>query len=86
MQVCQISNGSYTSVFCVKDRGKFGPLYAAKYMKDKTKFGNSEVDILKQLQNCDQVVKLKEEHHDNYQTILITEFLSGHSTKSFLEV
>ena len=55
-------------------------------MKDKTKFGNSEVDILKQLQNCDQVVKLKEEHHDNYQTILITEFLSGHSTKSFLEV
>ena len=55
-------------------------------MKDKTKFGNSEVDILKQLQQSEQVVKLIEEHHDDYQTILITEFLSGHSTDHVLEV
>ena len=46
-------------------------------MKDKKKHGNSEVDILKKLQNCHHIVKLIEEHHDNYQTILITEYLSG---------
>ena len=50
-------------------------------MKDKRKHGNSEVDILKKLQNCQQVVKLIEEHHDNYQTILITEYLSGNNIR-----
>ena len=64
-------------MFCVTHKENPGKKLAAKYMKDKRKHGNSEVDILKKLQNCHQVVKLIEEHHDNYQTILITEYLSG---------
>ena len=64
-------------MFCVTHKENPGKKLAAKYMKDKRKHGNSEVDILKKLQNCQQVVKLIEEHHDNYQTILITEYLSG---------
>ena len=46
-------------------------------MKDKTLDGNSEVDILRDLQGCDKIVKLFDAYHDNYQTILITEYLSG---------
>ena len=36
-KVRQISNGSFTSVFCIKDRGKIGTIYAAKFMKHKIK-------------------------------------------------
>ena len=46
-------------------------------MKDKTEFGNEEVEILKKLQNCDKIIDLVEEYHENYQTILITEYLTG---------
>ena len=87
-KVSRISNGSYTSVFIVRDRGKDensqsernfeeGPLLAAKFMKDKTEFGNSEVDILRQLQGSDHIPKLVEDFHHDYQTILITEYLAG---------
>ena len=77
LQIEQISNGSYTSVFCVRDRVRNGSLLAAKYMKDKTINGNSEVDILRDLQGCEKIVKLFDAYHDNFQTILITEYLSG---------
>ena len=46
-------------------------------MKDKTEYGNEEVDILKKLQNCDKIIDLVEEYHENYQTILITVYLTG---------
>ena len=76
-KICQISNGSFTSVFCVRDRGKLGPIYAAKYMKDKIEHDNAEVNILKKLQNCQQVPKIIEVCHKRYQTILITEYFAG---------
>ena len=66
-------------MFCVKDRGKDGPVYAAKYMKDKTVDGNIEVEILRNLQKSEHVVKIIESFHQSYQTILITEYLSGQS-------
>ena len=66
-------------MFCVKDRGKDGPVYAAKYMKDKTVDGNIEVEILRNLQKSEHVVKIIESLHQSYQTILITEYLSGQS-------
>ena len=66
-------------MFCVKDRGKDGPVYAAKYMKDKTVDGNMEVEILRNLQKSEHVVKIIESLHQSYQTILITEYLSGQS-------
>ena len=75
----QLSNGSYTKMFCVKDRGKDGPVYAAKYMKDKTVDGNTEVEILRSLQSSGHVVKIVESVHQSYQTILITEYLAGQS-------
>ena len=77
IKICQVSNGSYTSVFCVKEKGESKTLYAAKYMKDKTEYGNDEVEILKKLQNCDKIIHLVEDFHENYQTILITEYLTG---------
>ena len=43
----------------------------------KTKYGNDEVEILKKLQNCDKIIHLVEDFHENYQTILITEYLTG---------
>ena len=52
-------------------------------MKDKTEYGNEEVEILKKLQNCDKIIDLVEEYHENYQTILITEYLIGKN--DFLE-
>eukprot|EP00092_Neocalanus_flemingeri_P033572 GFUD01036497.1.p1 GENE.GFUD01036497.1~~GFUD01036497.1.p1 ORF type:complete len:690 (+),score=174.45 GFUD01036497.1:62-2131(+) len=76
-KIQQISNGSFTSVFCIKDRGKKGTIYAAKFMKDKTKNGNEEVEILKTLQNCEQVPQMIDVFHTDYQTILITEYLAG---------
>ena len=66
-------------MFCVKDRGKDGPVYAAKYMKDKTVDGNTEVEILRSLQSSEHVVKIIESLHQSYQTILITEYLAGQS-------
>ena len=66
-------------MFCVKDRGKDGPVYAAKYMKDKTVDGNTEVEILRSLQCSDHVVQIIESVHQSYQTILITEYLAGQS-------
>ena len=75
--MCQISNGSYTTVFCVKEKKDSESLFAAKYMKDTTEYGNEEVEILKKLQNCDKIIDLVEEYHENYQTILITEYLTG---------
>ena len=87
-KLSQISNGSYTSVFIVRDRGKNdnslleenseeGTLLAAKFMKDKTEFGNSEVDILRQLQGNEHIPRLIEDFHHDFQTILITEYLAG---------
>ena len=76
-KVRQISNGSFTSVFCIKDRGKIGTIYAAKFMKDKIKNDNEEVEILKALQNCEQVPKIIDVFHSDYQTILITEYFAG---------
>ena len=64
-------------MFCVKDRGKDGPVYAAKYMKDKTVEGNTEVEILRSLQSSEHVVKIVESLHQGCQTILITEWLAG---------
>ena len=66
-------------MFCVKDRGKDGPVLAAKYMKDKTVDGNTEVEILRSLQGSEHVVKIVESLHQSYQTILITEYLAGQS-------
>ena len=76
-KVRQISNGSFTSVFCVKDRGKIGTIYAAKFMKDQIKNDNEEVEILKALQNCEQIPKIIDVFHSDYQTILITEYFAG---------
>ena len=76
-KVRQISNGSFTSVFCIKDRGKIGTIYAAKFMKDKIKNDNEEVEILKALQNCEQVPKIIDVFHSDYQTILVTEYFAG---------
>ena len=76
-KVRQISNGSFTSVFCIKDRGRIGTVYAAKFMKDKMKNENVEVGILKSLQNCEQVPKIIDIFHYDYQTILITEYFAG---------
>lgn len=78
-KVRQISNGSFTSVFCIKDRGRIGTVYAAKFMKDKMKNENVEVGILKSLQNCEQVPKIIDIFHSEYQTILITEYFAGGS-------
>ena len=64
-------------MFCVKDRGKDGPVYAAKHMKDKTVEGNTEVEILRSLQSSQHVVKIVESLHQGCQTILITEWLAG---------
>ena len=50
-------------------------------MKDKTEYGNEEVEILKKLQKCDKIISLVEEYHENYQTILITEYLTGKKSK-----
>ena len=61
----------------MREKGDSNSLLAAKYMKDKTEFGNEEVEILKKLQNCDKIIDLVEEYHENYQTILITEYLTG---------
>ena len=52
-------------------------------MKDKTELGNSEVDILKQLQGCDNVVRVVADYHQDFQTILITEYLAGRLQKTF---
>ena len=76
-KVRQISNGSFTSVFCIKDRGKIGTIYAAKFMKDKIRDDNEEVEILKALQNCEQVSKIIDVFHSDYQTVLITEYFAG---------
>ena len=76
-KVRQISNGSFTSVFCIKDRGRIGTVYAAKFMKDKMLDENVEVGILKSLQNCEQVPKIIDIFHSQYQTILITEYFAG---------
>ena len=70
-------------MFCVKDRGKEGPVYAAKHMKDRTFEGNAEVEILSNLQSSEHVVKIIESFHLDYQTILITEYLAGQSVSSF---
>ena len=56
-------------------------MFAAKYMKDRTEYGNEEVEILKKLQKCDKIIDLVEEYHENYQTILITEYLTGKKSK-----
>lgn len=74
-----MSNGSYTKMFCVKDRGREGPLYAAKHMMDNVVDGNTEVDILRSLQSSENVVKIIETFHHELQTILITEYLAGQS-------
>lgn len=61
-------------------------MFAAKYMKDKTEYGNEEVEILKKLQKCDKIIYLVEEYHENFQTILITEYLTGKSQKRVLGI
>ena len=61
----------------MKEKEDSESLFAAKYMKDTTEYGNEEVEILKKLQNCDKIIDLVEEYHENYQTILITEYLTG---------
>ena len=85
-KVGKISNGSFTSVFCIKDRGKKGTIYAAKFMKDKIKNDNEEVVILKALQNCEQVPKIIDVFHADYQTILITEYLAGEKGKCLQKI
>ena len=82
VKLYQLTNGSYTKMFCVKDRGKEGPVYAAKHMKDRTFEGNAEVEILSNLQSSEHVVKIIESFHLDYQTILITEYLAGQSVSS----
>ena len=76
-KVRQISNGSFTNVFCIKDRGRIGTVYAAKFMKDNTRNDNIEVQLMKALQNCEQVPKIIDIFHFEYQTILITEYFAG---------
>ena len=46
-------------------------------MKDKIKNDNEEVEILKALQNCEQIPKIIDVFHSDYQTILITEYFAG---------
>ena len=48
-------------------------------MKDRTFEGNAEVEILSRLQSSEHVVRIIESFHSEYQTILITEYLSGRS-------
>ena len=64
-------------MFCVRERGRDGSVLAAKYMQDSTMDGNTEVEILRSLQNSEHVVKIIESVHHRYQTILITEYLAG---------
>ena len=89
----QISNGAFSSVFCIKQRGKrFHTLYAAKYLRANTERAKREVEILLRLQHCDQaccnispsetdcsvqVINFIEVFHCEYHTILVTEFLPG---------
>ena len=78
----QISNGSFTSVFCIKDRGKTGSVLAAKFMKDNLKNDNQEVEILRRLQNCERVPKIVDVIHSDYQTILVTDYFAGKCSSS----
>ena len=55
-------------------------------MKDKTEYGNEEVEILKKLQKCDKIIYLVEEYHENFQTILITDYLTGKGQKRVLRI
>lgn len=73
----QIANSAYTAVFAVKDRGKAGTVFAAKIMADRQKDGNEEVENLRALQNCEQVPRIVEVFHQDYQSILVMEYLAG---------
>jgi len=74
----QISNGAFSSVFCVKLRGKRNNiLYAAKYLKAHTDAADREVQVLRRLQKSQHVLKFIECFRCEFHTIIITEYLSG---------
>ena len=87
----QISNGAFSSVFCVRLRGRksgtggggnnaaAATLYAAKYLKAGTEAAEREVAVLRQLQKCQHVLKFVECFHCEFHTIIVTEYLSGES-------
>jgi len=75
----QISNGAFSSVFCIKRRGsKNKTLYAAKYLRAETERAQREVDILTKCLTCPQIIDFVEAFHTQYHTILVTEFLPGY--------
>lgn len=76
----QISNGSYSAVWLVKERGTEGPLLVAKTVQDTTVEGSPETNVLRSLQDCGQVVRLMDAFHSHLQTIIITEYLPGRIT------
>jgi len=76
-KVRQISNGSYSAVSIVVERGTEGPLLAAKTVQDTTLEGSPEAELLRRLQECEHVPKLVAVVHSHLQTIIITEHLGG---------
>jgi len=74
----QISNGAFSSVFCIKQlKKKTRVLYAAKYLKANREATKREVEILVKLRRCNQVVTLIEVFQCQFYTILVTEYLPG---------
>lgn len=77
-QKYQISNGAFSSVFCIKQlRKKNRILYAAKYLKATREAAKREVEILVKLRRCNQVVTFIEVFQCQFYTILVTEYLPG---------
>jgi len=76
-KVRQISNGSYSAVSIVVERGTEGPLLAAKTVQDTTLEGSPEAELLRRLQDCEHLPKLVNVFHSHLQTIIITEHLGG---------
>jgi len=74
----QISNGAFSSVYCVKQRGARNKVqFAAKYLARTCTTARREAEVLEQLRTCTQVVNFVEAFHCEFHTIMVTEFLSG---------
>ena len=82
----QISNGAFSSVFCVRQlKKKTRVLYAAKYLKANKEANIRETEILIKLRKCSQVVNLVEVFHCQFYTILVTEYLPGKIRSDYFE-
>jgi len=73
----QLSNGAFSSVFCVRLRSAKNSLFAAKHLARASCTAEREAEILGALKRCAQVVPFVEGFHCKFHTIVVTELLSG---------